>query len=264
MVAAKDLMPVFPAAQASELANNLSAIGGPIGNVGSNTQGVLYIDPFGKLAVDAANFNYTGATARVGINTGSTTHALNIGNPGKAAGISIQNTSDPITNYERLAFNWTGNVATITTEAGGTGTARSLQLLSAATITLTPASTGNVTAQLSSGGSGAFKVRDSVIGDLWSWATTGKLTVYATNTAGGTTGAQTINKPSGTVNFAAAATSLVVTNNLVTTASLVFAVVRTADATAVIKNVVPAAGSFTITLTAAATAETSVGFWVIN
>lgn len=92
----------------------------------------------------------------------------------------------------------------------------------------------------------------------------GKPILSATNTAGGTTGAQTINKPSGTVNFAAAATSLVVTNSLVSTSSIVFAVVRTADATATIKNVVPAAGSFTITLGAAATAETSVGFLVIN
>lgn len=92
----------------------------------------------------------------------------------------------------------------------------------------------------------------------------GKITFNPTNTSTGTTGAQTINRPSGTVNFAGGATSLVVTNSLVTTSSLVFATVRTNDATATIKNVVPGAGSFTITLTAAATAETSVGFFVIN
>lgn len=88
--------------------------------------------------------------------------------------------------------------------------------------------------------------------------------VDATNTAGGTTGAQTINKASGTVNFAASAVTLVVTNSLVTTSSLVFCTIRTNDTTAIIKNVVPAAGSFTILLDAAATAETSVGFLVIN
>lgn len=92
----------------------------------------------------------------------------------------------------------------------------------------------------------------------------GKITYRATNTAAGTTGAQTINRPSGTVNFAIGASSLVVTNSLCTTASLVFAEVRTNDATAQIKNVVPAAGSFTINLSAAATAETSVGFFIIN
>ena len=92
----------------------------------------------------------------------------------------------------------------------------------------------------------------------------GKTSFAATNTAAGTTGAQTINKASGTVNFAAAATSLVVTNNLCTTSSIVFAVIRNNDATAWIENVVPAAGSFTINLGAAATAETSVGFFIIN
>lgn len=92
----------------------------------------------------------------------------------------------------------------------------------------------------------------------------GKISVDQTITAGGTTGAQTINKPSGTVNFAAGASSLVVTNNNVTTSSLVFCVIRTNDATAVIKNVVSGSGTFTITLNAAATGETSVGFFVVN
>jgi hypothetical protein len=92
----------------------------------------------------------------------------------------------------------------------------------------------------------------------------GKHFFQTTDTAGGTTGAQTINKPSGSVNFAAAATSLVVTNSTVTANSYVFAVVKTNDTTAVIKNVVPTAGSFIITLTAAATAETRVAFLVIN
>lgn len=92
----------------------------------------------------------------------------------------------------------------------------------------------------------------------------GRIDLDTTTTAGGTTGAQTINKPTGTVNFATAAATLVVTNSLVSTTSLVFCEVRTNDATAIIKNVVPAAGSFTITLNAAATGETSVGFIVFN
>lgn len=95
-------------------------------------------------------------------------------------------------------------------------------------------------------------------------ASAGKQSYDFTNTATGTTGNQTINKPSGTVNFAAGASALTVTNNLCTTASIIHAVVRTNDATATLKNVVPAAGSFTINLAAAATAETSVGFFIIN
>ena len=92
----------------------------------------------------------------------------------------------------------------------------------------------------------------------------GGITYTATNTAAGTTGNQTINRPSGTVNIAAAGTTVTVTNSLVTTSSIVFATIRTNDSTAIIKNVVPAAGSFTINLNAATTAETSVGFFVIN
>lgn len=93
---------------------------------------------------------------------------------------------------------------------------------------------------------------------------TDRFSVPTTVTAGGTTGNRTINKISGTVNFAASATAITVTNGFVTANSIVMAVVRTNDTTATIKNVVPSSGSFIITLTAAATAETSVGFFVVN
>lgn len=102
------------------------------------------------------------------------------------------------------------------------------------------------------------------VGGIYLGDTGGTIYLNKTVTAAGTTGAQTINKVSGTVNFAAAATTLVVTNSLVTTSSTIYVSERTADATARIAHVVPAAGSFTITLTAAATAETSVGFLVVN
>ncbi len=86
----------------------------------------------------------------------------------------------------------------------------------------------------------------------------------ATFTAGGTTGAQTINKPVGSVNFASSATSITVTNSLVTANSVVMCTLQTNDATARIANVVPSSGSFTINLTAAATTETKVAFMVVN
>lgn len=91
-----------------------------------------------------------------------------------------------------------------------------------------------------------------------------QLYMYQTITAGGTTGDQTINKAAGTVNIAAAGTAVTVTNSLVSTSSIVLAVIRTNDSTAWIKNVVPGSGSFTINLGAAATAEISIGFVVIN
>lgn len=93
----------------------------------------------------------------------------------------------------------------------------------------------------------------------------GKIILDATITAGGTTGNQTINKPSGTVNIAAAGTNVVVTNSLVTTSSLVRAWVRTNDANkTAVYAVVPAAGSFTIYVTPVSAAEISIGFEVIN
>jgi hypothetical protein len=93
----------------------------------------------------------------------------------------------------------------------------------------------------------------------------GKYNAQSTVTAGGTTGNQTINKPTGTVNIAAAGSTVTVTNSTCTANSIVYAVLRTNDATATgIKSVVPSAGSFVITLNAAATAEVSVGFIVFN
>lgn len=95
-------------------------------------------------------------------------------------------------------------------------------------------------------------------------ASTTNFTLSKTSTAGGTTGAQTINKPAGSVNFAAAATSLVVTNSLVTASSVIIATVATNDATMKSVAAVAGAGSFTLHANAAATAETRVSFLVIN
>ena len=92
----------------------------------------------------------------------------------------------------------------------------------------------------------------------------GDMQFNKTVTAGGTTGAQTISKNAGTVNFAAAATSLVVTNTLVTTSSIIICTVGTNDTTMKSVSAVAAAGSVTIFSNAAATAETRVNFIVIN
>jgi len=101
-------------------------------------------------------------------------------------------------------------------------------------------------------------------GGLWSFLGAEGLSLSGTTTAGGTTGAQTIDKSTGSVNFAAAATSIVVTNSVAASTSRIFAVAATNDATCSVKNVVAASGSFTINMTAACTAETKVNFWVIG
>lgn len=92
----------------------------------------------------------------------------------------------------------------------------------------------------------------------------GTIDVPETITAPGTTGAQTINKISGSVNFAAGATSLVLTNNTITTASRLFLQIAANDANVFGARYVPANGSATITLTAAPAAETRVNFWVLK
>jgi hypothetical protein len=84
-----------------------------------------------------------------------------------------------------------------------------------------------------------------------------------TVTAAGTTGAQSIGTISGTVNFAAGASSLVVTctnTGVVSASSFVLVVIRTNDATLKSVVAVPGTNTFTIYGNAAATAETSVGF----
>jgi hypothetical protein len=85
-----------------------------------------------------------------------------------------------------------------------------------------------------------------------------------TLTTGGVTGAQTINKPYGSVNFAAAASTLVVTNSVAGLSSLIFVTPQANDATCKSFAITKAAGSFTITANAACTAETEVAFQVTN
>jgi len=92
----------------------------------------------------------------------------------------------------------------------------------------------------------------------------GDMQLDKTVTAAGTTTPQTINKTAGSVNFAAADASKVVTNSLVTANSIIVATVATNDSTMKSVQAVAAAGSFTLYANAAATAETRVNFLVIN
>lgn len=92
----------------------------------------------------------------------------------------------------------------------------------------------------------------------------GTYTVDGTD-ASGTPGSATINQPAGQVSVAASASSVVVTDSLVGTTSIVIPVLQFIDATCTqILSCVPAAGSFTITMNAACTANTKVGFIINN
>lgn len=71
--------------------------------------------------------------------------------------------------------------------------------------------------------------------------------------------------PRGRVQITAGNTVFTVTGaTLVTAASTVLAVCTTNDATAQVRNVVPGAGTFVITLSAAATANCNIDFLVVN
>jgi hypothetical protein len=79
----------------------------------------------------------------------------------------------------------------------------------------------------------------------------------------GVTGNATINKATGRVIAGIAATVLVVTNNMVTANSHVFAQPSANDATGRVTAVTPAAGNFTISLTAPA-ANMPIDFFVVT
>jgi hypothetical protein len=175
------------------------------------------------------------------------TSALDVGLSREGAGIlgqrtgvvaqafRVYNTYTDASSYERGVFDWTttANTLTIGSAKAGTRSSRAVNFIVSGVTALTLGTAGDVQ-------------------------------IPKTITAAGTTGAQTINKQSGTVNFAAAATSLVVTNSFVTANSIIVATVGTNDTTMKTVSVVAAAGSFTLNANAAATAETRVNFVVLN
>ncbi|MEN6302488.1 MAG: hypothetical protein ABFD96_07165 [Armatimonadia bacterium] len=124
----------------------------------------------------------------------------------------------------------------------------------------------------------AISIQDSaavaITGGTINGATIGQTTPAAVKTSNlaatftdssATPGNVTNSSPRGRVAVAAAASAVTVTSTLVAATSTVFAVVSSVDATLLeVLRVVPAAGSFTITCNAAATAATKVDFMVIN
>lgn len=139
------------------------------------------------------------------------------------------NITDTASNASSLLMDLqTGGVSNFRVSKGGTATARGIVSL------------GNVTLN-------------------------GDVQLSKTITPAGTTGARTINNNSGSVNFAAGAMSLVVTNNLVTTNSVIHCTIASNDSTMTSVQVVAGAGSFTIyAQPGPPAAETRVNFLVTN
>jgi hypothetical protein len=115
-----------------------------------------------------------------------------------------------------------------------------------------------VTTQLT----GVILPRTNGASDLGS-TTLGFKRLYMDYTNTGTIGAVTINKASFRANIALGATSVVVTNSLVTAASKVLCVAAQNDTTGYVKASVPAAGSVTI-YSPATTADMAVDCFVVN
>ncbi len=168
--------------------------------------------------------------------------------------------SSTLTDHAILALDWSTGAST-----NATITNTSALYVPSVTLTGTKTNAYGLNISAPAGATNNYAARlAGTAGEIFRVRTDGQMALLATNTATGTTGAQTINKPSGTVNFAAAATSLVVTNALCTTSSIIIATVRTNDSTMKSVQAVPGSGSFTLYANAAATAETSVGFLIIN
>lgn len=177
----------------------------------------------------------------IGIATTAPDKALEVNSAtGANLRLTYNDANGSATNYSDFT---TGSTGGLTITAAGTNP-KTL-------VVNNESSTGNIF-EAQDGGGAVFTVADG-----------GDIQIARTITTAGTTGNQTINKASGTVNIAAAGTTVTVTNSLCTTSSIVHAVLRTNDTTASIINVVPGAGSFVINIVAC-TAEVSIGFLVTN
>ena len=250
---------------------------------------VLFGGSAGTIQQDLANFFWDDANNRLGLGTTGPQYSLDIiVSASGAQGLKIRNSSSASATYSALLFgndavSLSGgffNNSSATTQYAG---ANSMNLVNIQNAPLAFGTFNQIRAYIS--GAGLFAIGNTSpqrtlhvtgearITDLTTDTPTrivgadadGDLgAITATITTAGTTGNVTINALAGTVNIAAAGTTVTVTNSNVTANSLVFCTLRTNDATATVKNVVPAAGSFTINLGAAATGEVSIGFFVVN
>lgn len=211
--------------------------------------------PNGGSIATANNINLTimpGGSGKIGIGTTSPTNILSFGgNSARTFWMERHTTADTAGNG--LTVEGGGATAGATDKAGG-----NLVLKSGVAT-----GTGISDVVLQAHPAGVTGTVDTTATEVLRLKGNGSIVVPVTITAPGTTGNQTINKAAGRVNIAAAGTTVTVTNSLVTANSVVLAVAATADATARVTSVVPAAGSFVIN-TVSVTAETAFNFLVIS
>lgn len=253
---------------------------------GSTSIARLDLDGLGQLSLGTATKTATRLTLQ---GTGTTTAKQAAGRNSSGTTVwyiqdngrvYVEDTS--ATGYSALTANYPGSGGSTLTQlihlggsysTYGVLTAATGAVYSTTTLSLVADNASGVI-KFSTGGGAAEKMRLSAAGGLSVGSTTdagagnvlvsGEVKTSKTITGGGTTGAQTINKQAGSVNFAATDTTLVVTNSLVTTSTVIVCTVGTNDTTLKSVAAVAASGSFTLYGDAAATAETRVNFLIFN
>ena len=231
--------------------------------VSSGGTGTSTIPTNGQILIGNSSGTYTVAnlTAGAGLfrTNGSGALTVGISNTGVTAG-SYGSASSVTT----VTVNAQGQL----TLAGNAAIAIAASQITSGTVSVAQGGTGIATLTANripyGNGTSAFQSSANLTYDGSVFTAKADIVVDKTITSSGTTGAQTINKTAGSVNFAIAATSLVVTNSLVTTSSIILATVATNDATMKSVLIVASAGSFTIFANAAATGQTRVNFLVLN
>jgi hypothetical protein len=246
---------------AAALANAANATGGIV--LAGGTSSLNINGTVGATTPAAGAFTTITSSSATDAANNSTAGAVSI-----SGGLAVAKsaTIGPASGVQ-LRFGIPGRNNWFTTWSAQTGTALALQLhdglqlvrasnLSSTLLDVFDNTVSNATTPY-------LRVRNSN-GDFFQVGALGDISLTKTITAVATTGAQTINKSSGAVNFAAAATSLVVTNSLVTANSVILISKATNDTTARLGAVVAAAGSFTIYMDVAPMAETRVNFILTN
>lgn len=113
----------------------------------STGSGVKVLADFQVGGVSKLSIDHAGVVAGATLSAPALTGA---GNAATGATLAFHNQADQTTNYERVRHYWTGNVYTIQTEVGGSGTKRNIQIVGSGALTVGAFSSASGAIQLQS------------------------------------------------------------------------------------------------------------------